>query len=249
MTIVCLALLLSDPVQRLVIAPWIRLRPSRRIPVLGGWIRLMAFFITKPVQAIGGGGLPKPLKTVPSGPGVLILMNHQSLFDIPLVVQAVCGGYPRIVTRRRYSRWIPLISQMIRLYQYPVVDPTASAGTLRRTFAELRETAKDSDVPIAIFPEGTRTKDGQIARFKSAGLARILSARPWSVYVLVTDGLWQIAKFEDLVKGMSHIDGKLEHVGTLEWTDPEADPAPFIEEVRTLMIESLAAMRGEAAVA
>ena len=54
------------------------------------------------------------------------LMNHQSLFDIPLVVQSVVRGYPRIVTRQRYSRSIPLISHMVKLYQYPVVAPSAN---------------------------------------------------------------------------------------------------------------------------
>src|SRR5688572_6968120 len=122
------ALAIADVVQRLVIAPWVTLRPSRRVAVLGGWIKIMAWLTTRPVAWIAGCVIPIPTRMVPTKPGVLVVMNHQSLLDIPLVVQTVAdGGYPRIVTRARYSRWIPLISHMVRLYQYPVVNPSAKS--------------------------------------------------------------------------------------------------------------------------
>jgi 1-acyl-sn-glycerol-3-phosphate acyltransferase len=236
-------------VQRLVVAPSVKLRPSARIPILGGWIKIMAWIVTRPIRFIGGCEIPRPRVVVPTEPGVLILMNHQSLFDIPLVVQAVDGGYPRIVTRRRYARWIPLISKMIRLYQYPVVDPSANSAAVRRSLDELQAAAASSDVPIVVFPEGTRTKDGEIGRFKLGALTRILSARTWTVYVLVADGFWRAAKYRQFVRGLVHLEGKMEHVATLEWRDPQADPVPFLDHVRELMVERLHSMRAGAGVA
>lgn len=247
MAIVCLALLVSDLVQRFVISPWVKLRPSRRIPVLGRWIQLMAVLCTRPVVRIGGARIPVPPRIVPAKPGVLILMNHQSLFDIPLVVQMVDGGYPRIVTRARYERYIPLISLMVRLYQYPVVDPTANRQDLRVSIEKLGEEGRTADVPIAVFPEGTRTTDGEIGRFRSAGLKKLLSVRPWSVYVFCVDGFWKTAKFLHFLSGASGIDGRVAHLATLEWSDPSEDPGPFIAECRRLMLEGLVALRaGEA---
>jgi 1-acyl-sn-glycerol-3-phosphate acyltransferase len=238
----------TDVVQRLVIAPWVKLRPSARIPVLGGWIKIMAWLVTRPVAFIGGCTIPRPASIVPARPGILILMNHQSLFDIPLVIQTVAGGYARIVTRQRYSRWIPLISHMVRLYQYPVVDPSANAPVIRRALDELEAAAASSDVPLVVFPEGTRTTDGEIGRFRRGGLVRILAARPWTVYVFVADGFWKAAKFKKFIRGLSHVDGKMQHVATLEWSDPTLDPHPFLDHVRELMVESLEAMRGGAGV-
>lgn len=243
LTVVCLGLLASDLVQRFVISPWVKLRPGRRIPVLARWQRLMAWLVLAPMSRIGGAKIPPVRADVPTEPGQLILMNHQSLFDIPLVVRTVDRGYPRIVTRKRYSRAIPLISHMIRLYQYPVVDSTANKEELLRTLDELEAATRASDVPIVVFPEGHRSRDGSIGRFRSAGLSRILHARPWTVHVYVADGFWRAAKFRDLVGEIGRLEGTFAHGATLEWDDPEADPAPFIQEVRRVMAETLDEMR------
>jgi 1-acyl-sn-glycerol-3-phosphate acyltransferase len=233
-------------VQRFIVAPWVKLRPSSRRSVLGRWIHCMAWLTTRPVAFFSGCTIPKPDRIVPGRPGVLIVMNHQSLLDIPLVIQTVASAYPRIVTRQRYTaRWIPVISQMIRLYQYPTVDPSANADEIRRSLDDLSEAAATSDVPLAIFPEGTRTRNGELGRFKKGALSRILAARPWTVYLYVADGFWRAAKFKDFVRGLSTVEGKMAHVGTLEWTDPAADPTAFIDRMRNMMKERLSAMRGE----
>ncbi len=243
LVVVCMALFLSDLVQRFVVSPWVKLMPHQRIPVLGRWIKLMATVTTRPLARIGGASIPVPVPIVPTGPGTLIIMNHQSLFDIPLVVQTVDGGYPRIVTRARYKRFIPLISHMVRLYQYPVVDPTANADDMRKSIEMMGAAGRTSDVPIAIFPEGTRSKNGDIAKFKTAGLRRLLTEREWTVYVFVADGFWRVAKFKDFMKGMAGVKGRMAHVGTLHWKDTTADPRVFIDEIRGLMVDGLAELR------
>ena len=246
LTLVCLGLLALDPVQRLFIAPWVHFSRRRPVRLMTRWQRFLAQVVLRPVAVIGGAGIPE-LPRIPGRPGVLIVMNHQSVLDIPLVVASLHDAYPRIVTRRRYLRWIPLISHMVRLYQYPVVDPSAKAGEGKKMLESISEAARTSEVPMAIFPEGTRTRDGLIGRFRSTGLKLILAERPWTVYVLVVDGFWQRAKMKHFLGGMSAIQGKAAVSEPLEWTDPSADPEPFIEVLRDQMTSRLAAMRGEAA--
>ena len=245
--IVCLGLVVSDLVQRLIIWPLITLMPSRRTRVLSGWLQFLAALVLNPFRTVGGASIPRPDRIVPSRAGVLVVMNHQSLLDIPLVVQTVDQGYPRIVTRARYRRFVPLISHLVRLYQYPTVDPTANAAVLRETLDEIGRAGRESDVPIAVFPEGTRTRSGKIGRFKRGGLSRLLSERPWTVYVYVVDGFWKYATFKDLVLRMGRVEGRMEHVDTLEWTDPTADSTDFVQNMRTQMIEHLESMRGSGA--
>jgi 1-acyl-sn-glycerol-3-phosphate acyltransferase len=245
--LVGLAFPLLDLFQRIAVAGWARLRPSRRIATLGWWINRMRVFVVWCLERIGGATIPMPERVVASGPGTLIVMNHQSLIDIPLMVGVVRGGYPRIVTRARYSRFIPLISHMVRLYQYPVVDPRAKAHHVRKSLSSMAEAAETSEVPIGIFPEGTRTRNGEIGRFKVRGLNSLLRVRPWTVHLFVSDGYWQRAKLKHFVRGMADIRGRTVYLGSVEWTDPTADPQPFVDELRERLVEGLAELRGESA--
>lgn len=242
LALILLALLLLDPVQRVVIAPWARLSPSRRIRIFTRWQRFLARGILGTLRHVGGAQIEE-VPRIQGRAGVLILMNHQSVLDIPLVVTAVHEAYPRIVTRKRYLRWIPQISHMVRLYQYPVVDPAANAEELHRMLASVGDAARTSDVPLAIFPEGTRTKDGEIGRFRSRGLKLILQQRPWSVYVLVADGFWQRAKMKHFLAGIGNIHGRIALAGPFEWEDPKGDADAFCGELRRHMVETLAALR------
>lgn len=241
-----LLLVLLDPVQRLVIAPWARVAPSRRIRLFTAWQRFMSKVVLSPVRYIGGARIP-PSPRIPGREGTLILMNHQSVLDIPLLVAAVHDAYPRIVTRKRYLRWIPLISHMVRLYQYPVVDPSANPEGSRRTLTAIRSAARDSDVPLAIFPEGHRTKDGEIGKFLTTGLRLILRQRTWTVYVLIADGFWERATLKSFIDGLGSIRGRMTLLGPFAWEDPRADPEPFMEEMRNRMVDALAQLRSASA--
>ena len=238
-----LLLVLGDPVQRFLVVPLARLLPGRRIAILGWWQHVMRAIALSPIVTLGGARFPRPPR-IPGGGGVLIVMNHQSVFDIPLVVQALpTDTFPRFVTRRRYFRWIPLVSHLVRSYEYPSVDPTGGSEEMKASLRQIRDAARKADVPLCIFPEGTRTKDGEVGPFRPTGLKLILRQRPWQVYVLVGDGYWRAAKIKDFAGAMSRIRGKMELAGVFDWDDPGADPEPFIEELRQTMVRRLGEMR------
>jgi 1-acyl-sn-glycerol-3-phosphate acyltransferase len=203
----------------------------------------MRWVALSPIVYIGGARLPRPLD-LPGGEGVLIVMNHQSVFDIPLVIESLpANTFPRFITRKRYFKWIPTVSHLLRLYQYPSVDPKADARSMRKSLASIRDAARNSDVPLCIFPEGTRTKDGEIGSFRPTGLKLILRQRRWRVHVLVGDGYWKAAKLKDFVREMSVVRGKLELAGVFDWSDPKQEPEAFIQIIRQAMVERLSEMR------
>jgi 1-acyl-sn-glycerol-3-phosphate acyltransferase len=99
-------LILADLIQRLIIVPLVRVAPARKERVLAGWQRWLAGTLIGVIRWVGGGRFA-PFPSIPSAPGVLVLMNHQSLLDIPIVVRSFERGYPRIVTRKRYAEAYP----------------------------------------------------------------------------------------------------------------------------------------------
>jgi 1-acyl-sn-glycerol-3-phosphate acyltransferase len=189
--------------------------------------------------ALGGarvGSRPR----IASRPGVLVVMNHQSLLDIPLVVRSLEGGYPRIVTRSRYARGIPVISHMVRLYEYPLVDPQA---TVKGHVQGLRDAARNGDNPLVIFPEGGRSRTGELSPWKRPGLRTLLEARQWQVYLLVTDGLWRVRSVSDFVRAVSGLKIRMTHVGPFDSPPPEGDVEEFMSRMESRMKETLTELR------
>jgi 1-acyl-sn-glycerol-3-phosphate acyltransferase len=237
-------LFLLDPVQRTVIAGLARLLPSKRIAILTWWERFLAHWMVISAR-LGGARIPPP-PTIPGHQGVLVLMNHQSLLDIPLVVLALKPHHPRIVTRDRYARGKPLISHMVRLYQYPTVS---GGATGRDELKQLRQAARESPVPLVIYPEGHRSADGEIGSWQEGGLRMILGARQWTVYLLVADGYWRSARLKDLGRSVTEIDGRAVALGPFQSPDKGGDMGAFIAEMRRQMRVALAGLRGSSGAA
>lgn len=233
-------LLVSDLLQRTVVAAAARLLPRARHRILTVWIQWMRFVVLDLATVMLGGARLAPRLRIPSRSDVLVIMNHQSILDIPLVVRSVEDGYPRIVTRRRYARGIPVISHMVRLYQYPVVDPKA---TVKGHLRGLTEASRNGDTPIAIFPEGSRTHTGELVPWKRAGLRVLLSQRQWDVYLVVADGLWRARSVPGFLRDVSRIDIRNAQLGPFRSPPPDGDLDGFMEEMRGRMETLLAELR------
>src|SRR5262249_21350944 len=151
------------------------------------------------------------------------------------------SGYPRMVAHARYGRGIPLVSHMISLYGHILVQP---GRTGRQELDALAETARASTLPILIFPEGHRTRDGAIRPWKRAGLDTLLSAREWDVYVVVVDGLWRVARLTDFVRNLSHVRCRAEMVGPFRYDGRDRETHDeFVSELRRVMVAKLEEIR------
>ena len=237
-------LLVSDLLQRTVVAGAARLFPRARHRILTAWIQAMRFVVLDLGSVMLGGARMGPRLRIPSRPGVLVIMNHQSLLDIPIVVRSVEDGYPRIVTRQRYLRGIPLISHMVRLYQYPVVDPQA---TVKSHVKGLKEASHSGDTPIAIFPEGSRTRDGDMTPWKRTGLRLLLSEREWEVYLVVADGMWRSRSVPGFMREVSRVIIRSTQLGPFQSPPAGGDVDAFIDDMQKRMAASLTELRKQSA--
>lgn len=236
-------LLAADLVQRTLVVIIITLFPRSRERVLTGWAGFVNGGLMRLVSNVGGAALVRRAR-IPAGPGILVLMNHQSLIDIPVAIDSMEGGYPKIVAREKYRHGYPLISHMIRLYGHPTVRPGEHATV---QLEALRRMAEESDRAVVIYPEGSRTRDGRIRPFRTAGLKSILSVRPWSVYLLVADGMFQAADLRGFVRNISRAVIRTESEGPFRYDGAQGDPEAFISVMQERMVRKLDEMRAEGA--
>lgn len=234
---------LGDLWMLFVLTPLVHLRPSSRLRFLGPFAQLTANTVIALLRHVGGARV-EIQGGVPAKGGVLMVMNHQSIVDIPLSAVCVPAGYPRFVARASYGRGIPLVSHMLSLYGHILVQP---GKTGRQELDALADTARASTLPILIFPEGHRTQDGGIRPWKRAGLDTFLSAREWSVYVVVVDGLWRVGRLPDFIRNISGVRCRVEVVGPFQYDGRgRTGHDEFVDELQRVMCAKLSEMRAPA---
>lgn len=148
--------------------------------VTRAWARLMIAVAGGRVEVTG-------LENLPREQGVLFVSNHQGAFDIPLLIGfvPVLKGF---VSKKENFR-LPIVSTWMRLLGCIVIDRgdlRQSAAAIARGIADLR-----AGRSLVIFPEGTRSKSGQLRRFKEGSFK--LATRSGAVIVPLTiDGSYRL---------------------------------------------------------
>ena len=111
------------------------------------------------------------LERLPAGPAFLVA-NHQSIIDVPVLFRALPVGLHFIV--KRELRRVPFLGWYIAATGMIFVDrraPADAMAEMRRAAALLRGGAT-----VVSFPEGTRSRNGALAAFKSAAFSAAIEA-------------------------------------------------------------------------
>ena len=228
---------LTGSFQRFVLWPYVALRPSRRKAVMDPFMHFMARSVLVCMR-IGGAQITE-IGHVPTDRPALVLMNHQSLLDIPTAVALCRPNVPLIVTRSLYGRGFPLVSPMLRIQRYPLIDPKQD----RRQAVALVQDAARRGQGILLYPEGHRSRGGELGRFATAGIRAILKEQRWPVYLIVTDGFWVCRNAKDFLFRVHKIDGRTEVLGPFDPPADEAEVPAFVERMYETMLEKLEEMR------
>jgi 1-acyl-sn-glycerol-3-phosphate acyltransferase len=179
----------------------------------------------------------------------VVVMNHQSVLDIPIGLSLIPGPQTIIPTRDRYRRGIPAISPLARLAQFPFVAQGRSLSRAELSaFAEAVDRVDRGEVCLLIFPEGHRTRDGRIGRFMRGGLRMVLTRARRPVYCVVADGMTAARTTRDALAQVAGNSVSIAIVGPFAPPDdrsPESTDA-FIDMLHTTMTNTLSRMRGHA---
>jgi 1-acyl-sn-glycerol-3-phosphate acyltransferase len=231
-------MVLGGTYQRLVVYPLVLLLPKRRASLTSTYFRGMSHGILFCMR-LGGAALRRS-GTVSTASPVLVIMNHQSLLDIPTAGLMCSPLVPWFVTRKRYQYGIPSVSPCLRLMGCPVIEPRDRKASLRT----MREAARALEHGILVFAEGHRSRDGEVQPFQTAGVLAMLRERRMPVCLVVTDGFWSARRMVDSVFGLGRIRGETEVVGVFEPPADDAALPAFLEQLRQTMVAHLALMRG-----
>ncbi len=126
--------------------------------------------------------------------GYAVISNHQSLFDIAVIGGVLFTNYPKYVAKKELGRWIPSISLNLRHGGNALID-RRNPGQAVDAITSMARIAQHRNVSVVIFPEGTRSRDGSLRRFKQTGSKALLEAADrLAVIPAAIDGSWKLLR-------------------------------------------------------
>ncbi|KJZ87355.1 hypothetical protein ClosIBUN22A_CONTIG54g01067 [Clostridium sp. IBUN22A] len=126
-------------------------------------------------------------ENIPKDQTVLFIANHQSNFDIPLIMSSI--DVPKgFIAKKELEKW-PMISTWMKYINCIFMD----RSNLRKSAEAIVEGAKllKNGYSMVIFPEGTRSKGGPVEDFK-AGSFKLATKSKCPIVPVTIDGTYKL---------------------------------------------------------
>ena len=128
----------------------------------------------------------------------IFMVNHQSNIDIPVLVRSLAGFQLRWIAKRELL-WIPFFGWAMWASKHIMLDRADPLDAVKSI-----ERARDriaAGISVVVFPEGTRSRDGRLLRFKKGGFLLAVKANRPIVPVtiigsrqLLSAGAWRLQR-------------------------------------------------------
>ena len=121
----------------------------------------------------------------------IFIANHQSYIDIPIMIQALPGFQLRWIAKKELI-WVPLFGWALWCAKHILVDRfnfSKATASLKNAEERIRDGAS-----VVIFPEGTRSAQGELLPFKRGGF--VLAIKTQTPLVPVTIATRRIESVE-----------------------------------------------------
>lgn len=165
----------------------------------------------------------------------IVISNHQSLLDIPLFMNYMRDKDLRFIAKDTLSRHIPLVSEMLRNQEHCMIPRKAKPMDAMKVMEKFGNRVLERNQIPVLFPEGTRTKDGQVGKFYSAGFRKLTETTNLPVVVCALEGGY---KLRDLTKIFTNLKKGCYRVKILKCYDApqtKEDCIAILDEARVLI--------------
>lgn len=168
----------------------------------------------------------------------VITLNHQAMTDIPALYFVPLNF--RWVSKREVFK-IPFFGQLLRLHGDICIDRGRAAEAMEQLLRE-GELWIGRGASVAIFPEGTRSKDGEIHRFKT-GAFELARKAEVAILPVVLDGTERLINKNRTFRWRHTITVKVLKPVPVEEVKA-TEPKEMAERVHDLMVDARAKIRG-----
>ncbi|MEB3347303.1 lysophospholipid acyltransferase family protein [Aquimarina gracilis] len=141
-------------------------------------------------------------QNLPKNKEKIIVSNHQSMFDIPMIIWFMRAHKTKFISKIELGKGIPSISFNLKNGGNALIDrknPKQSIPELTRFGKFIAE----NKFAAVIFPEGTRSRNGVPKKFAATGLKILFKKAPEALVVPVTiNNSWKLVQFGSFPMGV-----------------------------------------------
>jgi 1-acyl-sn-glycerol-3-phosphate acyltransferase len=165
----------------------------------GKYVYTISRFWAWMILTIGGISLKvNGLSRIDPNRQYVFMVNHQSNIDIPVLMQSLGAFQLRWIAKKELL-WVPLFGWAMWASKHIAVDRSDRSDALGG-FKRAKERMR-AGVSVVVFPEGTRSADGKLLRFKRGGFLLAVRTRTPLVPItidgsgpLLPKGEWRIRR-------------------------------------------------------
>ncbi|WP_420603322.1 lysophospholipid acyltransferase family protein [Flagellimonas sp.] len=158
---------------------------------------------------------------IPSDKPLIIVTNHQSMYDIPPIIWYMRKHHPKFVAKKELGKGIPSVSYNLRHGGSALIDRKDTKQALTE-IAKLGSYVEKNNRAAVIFPEGTRSRTGHPKPFKPMGLKILLKKAPSALVVPITiNNSWKLLRYGQFPMGLGayvqfHVHQPIENTGNAD---------------------------------
>jgi 1-acyl-sn-glycerol-3-phosphate acyltransferase len=187
-------------------------RPAAR-RYLDRAVSRMAHRLATIVRCYGGLRVERDRRLVTDVPSpTLVVANHQSVADIVILLDAFSSHRIRFVAKAELKHGFPAVSEVLRIQQHAFVNRKGDFRKAAREMKRLGRLTREGISPV-VFPEGTRSRTGQVNPFHGGGVRTILGEANVPLTAVAVDGGHRFVSVGDILKGLSDVTYRAKLVG------------------------------------
>lgn len=158
-------------------------------------VSIFNWLTLRSLQVLGTTYTIKFPEKVPVNKPVIIVSNHQSMWDIPPLIWFLRSLHPKFISKKELGKGIPTISYNLKHGGSVLID-RKNPEQATQEIKNIAHYISKHNRAVVIFPEGTRSRDGIPKPFKQKGLLTLFEHAP-DAYVLPVSisNSWKLQRY------------------------------------------------------
>jgi 1-acyl-sn-glycerol-3-phosphate acyltransferase len=162
----------------------------------------LQFFLLRCLNVLGTRFTFNNPHKIEKGVPLILVSNHQSMYDIPPLIWYLRKHHVKFISKKELGKGIPSVSYNLRHGGSVLIDRKNALGSIK-AIENFAQRVEKNNWAAAIFPEGTRSRDGNPKAFKTKGLITMFKHMPSALVVPISiNNSWKTLRYGKFPMGL-----------------------------------------------